>query len=96
MTIALLWISHPKNIERPSTVFISDRFEAVDALLLALPIVIMTATIAHAEGSNGNAVDSRVDIGGRSIHLMCRGTGTPTVVGDAGMGTAPVEVRGAS
>ena len=30
---------------------------------------------------------SRVDIGGRSLYLDCRGSGTPTVVLEAGMGT---------
>ncbi len=59
--------------------------------LLVLPMFMMTATVANAEGSDGNFVDSRFDIGGRAIQLTCRGTGAPTVVVDAGMGTAPAE-----
>jgi pimeloyl-ACP methyl ester carboxylesterase len=52
------------------------------------------ATSANAESSNGKSADTRIDIGGRSIQLMCRGAGRPTVVVDAGMGTAPVEDAG--
>lgn len=39
-------------------------------------------------------VDGRFDVGGRAIRLQCRGAGEPTVVSDAGMGTAPVEDAG--
>jgi pimeloyl-ACP methyl ester carboxylesterase len=39
-------------------------------------------------------VDGRFDVGGRSIRLSCAGTGAPTVVVDAGLGTAPVEDSG--
>ncbi|WP_374549298.1 alpha/beta fold hydrolase [Sphingobium yanoikuyae] len=39
-------------------------------------------------------VDGRFDIGGRFIRLSCKGAGGPTVVIDAGMGTAPVEDTG--
>jgi pimeloyl-ACP methyl ester carboxylesterase len=39
-------------------------------------------------------IDGRFDIGGRSIRLVCTGTGSPTVVVDAGMGSAPVEDPG--
>lgn len=62
--------------------------------LLALPIVLMTATIATAEGSDGFSVEGPFDIGGRSIQLKCQGAGAPTVVVDAGMGTAPAEDPG--
>ncbi|WP_404335486.1 alpha/beta fold hydrolase [Sphingomonas sp. MMS12-HWE2-04] len=48
----------------------------VAALLAAIP----------AAAQNG-----RFDIGGRTIRLACRGEGAPTVVIDAGMGTAPAE-----
>ena len=54
-------------------------------------MVIMTATIANAEGSDGYSGEGRFDIGGRSIQLTCRGTGAPTLVIDAGMGTVPAE-----
>lgn len=41
-------------------------------------------------------VDRKFDVGGRSIRLACKGAGAgaPTVVVDAGMGTAPVEDPG--
>lgn len=44
--------------------------------------------------SNDKPVDGRFDVGGRSIRLVCKGTGGPVVVMDAGMGTAPVEDKG--
>ena len=62
--------------------------------LLVLPMVFMMAPFVHAQGSHGNPVDGRFDIGGRSIQLTCSGAGTPTVVVDAGMGTAPAEDPG--
>lgn len=36
-------------------------------------------------------VDGRFDVGSRAIRLACFGQGAPTVVIDAGMGSAPVE-----
>ncbi|MBB3909961.1 alpha/beta fold hydrolase [Sphingomonas desiccabilis] len=39
-------------------------------------------------------VDGRFAIGNLAIRLHCRGVGEPTVVVDAGMGTAPVEDAG--
>jgi len=39
-------------------------------------------------------VNGRFDVGGRLIRLSCKGAGGPTVVIDAGMGTAPVEDAG--
>jgi alpha/beta hydrolase family protein len=41
-----------------------------------------------------NDIDGRFDVGGRSIHLKCEGTGTPVVVVDAGLGTPPAEDAG--
>ncbi|MDR6938213.1 alpha/beta hydrolase [Luteibacter sp. 3190] len=45
---------------------------------------------AHAD----DTLDGRFDIGGRSIKLKCEGSGTPVVVVDAGLGTAPAEDPG--
>jgi len=44
--------------------------------------------------SKDRSVDGRFDVGGRSIRLSCKGVASPTVVIDAGMGTAPVEDAG--
>ena len=55
------------------------------------------ATLALlASGTNAAAweIDGRFDIGGRSIRIACQGAGYPTVVVDAGMGTAPAEDEG--
>jgi pimeloyl-ACP methyl ester carboxylesterase len=42
----------------------------------------------------GRPIDGRFDVEGRFIRLSCKGAGIPTVVIDAGMGTAPVEDEG--
>jgi pimeloyl-ACP methyl ester carboxylesterase len=46
-------------------------------------------TAASSASQQEHPMDGRFDIGGRSIRLSCRGAGAPTVVVDAGMGTAP-------
>jgi pimeloyl-ACP methyl ester carboxylesterase len=53
------------------------------------------AMMAWAPQSMAQAkqIDGKFDIGGRSIRLMCQGTSGPTVIVDAGLGTAPVEDR---
>ena len=56
-------------------------FAAVLSLLLA-----GGSCSASAQTSGG-----KFDVGGRKIALACRGSGSPTVVVDAGLGTAPVE-----
>lgn len=62
-------------------------------ILLALPLLI-SATTVGAVGSDNGDVEGRFDVGGRSIHLSCRGSGAPAVVVDAGMGTAPADDPG--
>lgn len=48
--------------------------------------------LAHWSSPAGaQDIDGRFDVGGRAIRLACFGQGAPTVVIDAGMGTAPVE-----
>jgi pimeloyl-ACP methyl ester carboxylesterase len=63
-------------------------------ILPALAVVLAAVSVANAEDSKGDIVDGRFNIGGRSIQLTCRGVGAPTVVVDAGMGTAPAEDPG--
>jgi len=53
-------------------------------------LLVITAPVA----GDPAPIDGRFDIGGRSIRLACTGSGAPTVVVDAGMGTAPVEDQG--
>jgi len=60
---------------------------------LAALAFIATATIANAKAPS-EPIDHRVDIGGRLIRLTCQGDAGPTVVVDAGMGTAPAEDPG--
>ncbi|WP_429242095.1 alpha/beta fold hydrolase [Luteibacter sp. 621] len=55
--------------------------------ILATAAVALSPLISHADGG----LDGRFDIGGRSIHLKCEGSGVPVVVIDAGLGTAPTE-----
>lgn len=59
-------------------------------LLTGVAILVAAASADH----NSKPFDGRVDIGGRFIRLACKGNGGPTVVIDAGMGTAPVEDPG--
>lgn len=61
------------------------------AKLLSCAAILASATIAAGQEM---PVDGRFDVGGRSIRLSCTGSGGPTVVIDAGMGTAPVEDPG--
>lgn len=53
------------------------------AMLLALLGIACSAT--------AQTVDGKFDVGGRGIRLVCQGSGYPTVVVDAGLGTGPVE-----
>ncbi|MET0246601.1 MAG: alpha/beta hydrolase [Sphingomonas sp.] len=61
-------------------------------LLALLILVVIVGAIYEALGRRAAARDfpppgKRVDIGGRSIHIDCRGTGSPTVVFEAGLGS---------
>lgn len=64
---------------------------SVAALLSCIAI---NASVAGAAPQESPVVDGRFDVGGRFIRLSCKGAGRPTVVVDAGMGTAPVEDAG--
>jgi len=55
-------------------------------------LVLLTLTGA-ASLTSAQTVDGKFDVGGRHIRLACQGSGYPTVVVDAGMGTASVEDR---
>ncbi|MDV3458520.1 alpha/beta hydrolase [Sphingomonas sp. HF-S4] len=61
--------------------------------MLLPALALLSVGNASDTPSKGDAapIDGRFDIGGRSIRLVCTGAGSPTVVVDAGMGTAPVE-----
>lgn len=58
-----------------------------------LPLAIVAAFVLGTLSFSARAsdIDGRFDIGGRSIHLTCEGTGAPVVVVDAGLGTPPAE-----
>jgi pimeloyl-ACP methyl ester carboxylesterase len=62
------------------------------ALLALLILLLVTGTIYEALARRSAAAQypphgQMVDIGGRKIHLDCRGTGAPTVILEAGLGT---------
>ena len=46
-----------------------------------------------APSISAQRIDGKFDVGGRHIRLACQGSGDPTVVIDAGLGTAAVEDR---
>lgn len=63
-------------------------------LVPALALAAMAAAPDTRPDGDIAAIDGRFDVGGRSIRLACSGTGSPTVVVDAGLGTAPAEDPG--
>ena len=65
------------------------------ALFIAtLLLCIASGAFGVVAAAQERSIDGRFDVGGRFIRLSCMGTGGPTVVVDAGMGTAPVEDAG--
>jgi pimeloyl-ACP methyl ester carboxylesterase len=69
----------------------------------AAAVLIAIAGCSAGASSDPSAIKGSFDIGGRSLYLECSGTGTPTIVMDAGLGNdhttwAKVvpEVRGAN
>ncbi|HET7746747.1 MAG TPA: alpha/beta hydrolase, partial [Vicinamibacteria bacterium] len=48
--------------------------------------MLLPAIAASAEPPKGALPGERVDIGGRTLHLLCTGSGRPTVVFEAGGG----------
>jgi pimeloyl-ACP methyl ester carboxylesterase len=62
--------------------------------LLALTVVPAMAAQHPPVDQQAQQVDGTFDVGGRAIRLACRGSGAPTVVVDAGLGTAPAEDPG--
>lgn len=63
-------------------------------LVSVLAFLSMSASADRSPDSDAAPIDGRFDVGGRSIRLSCTGTGSPTVVVDAGLGTAPAEDPG--
>jgi pimeloyl-ACP methyl ester carboxylesterase len=53
--------------------------------------LLLLALAGTASATSAQAPDGKFDVGGRRIRLACQGEGYPTVVIDAGLGTAPVE-----
>jgi pimeloyl-ACP methyl ester carboxylesterase len=47
---------------------------------------IVTALLALVASGAAQQLDARFDVGGRKLHLVCRGRGSPAVVMEAGMG----------
>ena len=62
--------------------------------ILAAACGLVAVCAAPAAAEKRPVIDGRFDIGAREMRLACSGAGGPTVVIDAGMGTAPVEDPG--
>ena len=62
--------------------------------ILAAACGLVAVCAAPAAAETRPVIDGRFDIGAREMRLACSGAGGPTVVIDAGMGTAPVEDPG--
>ncbi len=56
-----------------------------------LAALVSFALVGATRSACAQTVSGKFDVGGRGIALSCHGTGNPTVVIDAGQGTAPVE-----
>ena len=63
-------------------------------IILAAACGLVAVCAAPAAAEERPVIDGRFDIGAREMRLACSGAGGPTVVIDAGMGTAPVEDPG--
>lgn len=59
---------------------------AASCLVLALAAIGTIALVSAAQDVTRFDVDTRVDVGGYSLHLTCKGNGSPTVVLEAGLG----------
>ena len=64
------------------------------SIILAAACGLVAVCAAPAAAEERPVIDGRFDIGAREMRLACSGAGGPTVVIDAGMGTAPVEDPG--
>src|SRR6185437_5441743 len=56
-----------------------------------LRIFLFFAVAGTPHWMSAQTLDGKFDVGGRRIHLACQGSGYPTVIVDAGLGTAPAE-----
>lgn len=63
-------------------------------MLGKLSFVATVALLTSGANAAARGIEDRFDIGGRSIRITCQGAGYPTVVVDAGLGTAPAEDEG--
>ena len=54
----------------------------------AVAVIMALAGCSSGEASDPSAIKGSFDIGGRSLYLECTGTGTPTIVMDAGLGNS--------
>lgn len=63
----------------------------IKAVKSILGTFVFLALAGTAQWMSAQTLDGKFDIGGRHIQLACQGSGYPTVVIDAGLGTAPVE-----
>ena len=55
-------------------------------LVLALAFIASSVGLA-AQGNTPADIDKRVDVGGYSLHITCGGSGSPTVILEAGLGS---------
>lgn len=70
-------------------------FRIVGGAVLLVAAVIGAGTVYEATGSSANTLVSPagtlIDVGGYRLHLDCQGSGSPTVVMDAGLGGASLD-----
>lgn len=63
----------------------------IEPVKSTLIFVVLLALAATTPTISAQILDGKFDVGARHIRIACQGTGSPTVVIDAGLGTAPIE-----
>ncbi|MEO8468365.1 MAG: alpha/beta hydrolase [Chloroflexota bacterium] len=62
------------------------RTVGVRAIALTSAVVIILAACSAAPSPDPTSIKGKFDVGGRSLYVECSGSGSPTVVMDAGLG----------
>lgn len=63
----------------------------IPPLKSALIFALISIFLGTPPKISAQTLDGKFDVGGRHIRIACQGSGSPTVVIDAGLGTAPIE-----
>jgi pimeloyl-ACP methyl ester carboxylesterase len=79
------------SMEHPGARSVYPEMLTIKPVKSILGTFVLLAIVGMTDGIAAQAPDGKFDIGGRRIRLACQGNQYPTVVIDAGLGTAPAE-----